>query len=255
MLTTPTHHNRRRRAGAVLATFGLGLPVGMAPALAETLTAQAQVEVEASVITDAGTADSDDDTGLVGAVTVGADVSVDGHLDRLLDGSGGGHGDTDLPGIGLPGASGLELPNPGLPNLGLPGLGLPSLGLPSLGLPGLGLPGLGLPGLGVLSLPDRLPSLVLPAVITAPSAQDDDPAVVNAGHVGPVGGRVTSTEGESARGSAPVPGTQPTHGPAQSAGAFPGSLPRTGADLRVRAFAAIGLLGLAGLTGRRRRSV
>ena len=44
MLTTPTHHNRRRRAGAVLTMFGLGLPIGMAPALAETLTTRAQIE-------------------------------------------------------------------------------------------------------------------------------------------------------------------------------------------------------------------
>ena len=345
MLTTPTHHNRRLRAGAVLATFGLGLPVGMAPALAETLAAQAEVKVEASATTDAGTADSDDEAGLVGAVKVQADVAVHGYLNGLLDGSGAGgdvlpavpglsldgglpligglgsgdgegsgelptevlglllsgDGDAGLPGAGLPnlglpgaglpnlglpgaglpgvglpnlGLPGLGLPGAGLPNLGLPGLGLPGLGLPGaglpnlglpglglpgLGLPNLGLPGIGLPGLGLPTLPVRLPSLVLPSVVNpSPSGQDDDPAVVNAGHVGPVGGLVNGTEGKAGDAPSPrsvgVPANQPNGGPSQFGGGSSGTLPRTGANLRLRALAAFGLLGLAGLGSRRRRS-
>lgn len=325
MLTTPTHHHRRRRAGAVVAALGLGLPVGLTPALAETFTAGAQVEVEASAVTDAGTADSDDEWGSAGAAQVDADVSVDGYLGGLLDGSaagpngtgiadtallsdvaasaaatgalaldiaeggvgsgdgepGGlpgevlgillsGDGEAGLPGIGLPG-SGLPSsvlpggPGVGLPNLGLPGgvpglagLGVPGLGLPGLGLPGGGLPALGLPGFGLPSLPDRLPSLVLPSVLTAPSGQDDDPAAVDAGHAGPVGGLVNATEETTGAGPAPVASTVPASqlhaGPAQPGGGSPGSLPRTGADLRLRALAAFGLLGLAGLGNRRRRS-
>ncbi len=304
MLTTPTHHNRRLRAGAVLATFGLGLPVGMAPALAEVLTARAQVEVEASAITGADTADSDDEGGLAGAAQVDADVSVDGYLDGLLGGSGdgpswsgiadtallsdvaataaatgalaldiaggglgGGAGDGEFPDGGLPGGlpdlgvpgvglPDLGVPDIGLPNLGVPGLGLPGLGLPGLGLPGAGLPSLGLPGLGLPSLPDRLPSQVLPSVINPASPGQDDPAVVNAGHLGPVGGLVNGTEGKP--GNGPVPGAVPAElsylGPSQSVAGSPGSLPRTGANLRLRALAAFGLLGLAGLGGRRRRS-
>lgn len=353
MLTTPTHHNRRLRAGAVLATFGLGLPVGMAPALAETLAAQAEVKVAASATTDAGTADNDDEAGLAGAVKVQANVAVHGYLNGLLDGSGadqdwsgiadtliltdamaaaaaagalaldvagggvgggaGGDvlpavpglsldgglpliggigsedgepgsselptevlglllsddGDAGLPGVGLPnlGLPGAGLPGVGLPGLGLPGLGLPStglpgldlpgVGLPGLGLPGIGLPGLGLPGLGLPTLPVRLPSLVLPSVVNpTPSGQEDDPAVVNAGHVGPVGGLVNETEGKTGDGPSPrsvgVP-AQPNGGPSQFGGGSPGSLPRTGANLRLRALAAFGLLGLAGLGSRRRR--
>ena len=350
MLTTPTHHNRRLRAGAVLATFGLGLPVGMAPALAETLAAQAEVKLQASATTDAGTADSDDETGLAGAVKVQADVAVRGYLNGLLDGSGAGQdwsgiadtsiltdvvadaaaagalaldlagggigdgaggnvlpavpglslhgglpligglgsedgepgsselptevlglllsgdGDAGLPGAGLPGLGlpGAGLPSLGLPGLGLPGaglpnLGLPNLGLPNLGLPGLGLPGIGLPGLGLPTLPVRLPSLVLPSVVNpSPTGQENDPAVVNAGHVGPVGGLVNGTEGKAGDGPSPrsvaVPANQPNGGPSQLGGASRGSLPRTGANLRLRALAAFGLLGLAGLGSKRRRS-
>ena len=332
MLTTPTHRHRRLRAGAVLTAFGLGLPVGMAPALAETLAGKAQVSVEASATPDAGTADSDD-AGLAGAAAVHAGVTVDGYLIGLLGGSdngpdwsgivdssilsdvaaeatatgalaldiagggagGGGDilpavpglsldgglpiigdvgsgdgvgsgelasevlglllsGDDDLPGGGLPGGG---LPNLGVPELGLPNLGVPGLGLPGLGLPGAGLPGLGLPGLGLPSLPGGLPSLVLPSVIdSAPSGQDHDPAVVNAGHVGPVGGLVHGSEGKPGDGasSAAVPGGQSSAGPSQSVAGSPGSLPRTGANLRLRALAAFGLLSLAGLGSRRRRS-
>lgn len=328
MLTTPTHHNRRLRAGAVLATFGLGLPVGMAPALAETLAAQAEVKVAASATTDAGTADNDDEAGLAGAVKVQANVAVHGYLNGLLDGSGadqdwsgiadtliltdamaaaaaagalaldvagggvgGGAGGDVLPAVpglsldgglpliggigsedGEPGSSELPtevlglllsddgdagLPGVGLPNLGLPGAGLPGVGLPGLGLPGLGLPSTGLPGLGLPTLPVRLPSLVLPSVVNpTPSGQEDDPAVVNAGHVGPVGGLVNETEGKTGDGPSPrsvgVP-AQPNGGPSQFGGGSPGSLPRTGANLRLRALAAFGLLGLAGLGSRRRR--
>ena len=292
MLTTPAHRNRRRRAGAVLTAFGLGLPVGMAPALAETLTAQVQVEAVASALGDAGTEESDDEEGLVGAAKVTADGSV--HAD--LDGSGGGGGGGDevpplpdlgdsLPLVGSVGEAGdlpaemvglllsgdgdgdgvapdSGLPELGLPGLGgngLPGLGLPNGGLPGLGgpgLPGLGLPNLGLPGLGLPSLPDRLPSIVLPSVITAPSGQDD-PTVVNAGHVGPVGGLVDKTGGMAGEGPASstvaVP-SHPTGGPVQLGEGSRGSLPRTGSDLRVRALAAFGLLGLAGLGTRRRRT-
>ena len=327
MLTTPTHRNRRLRAGALLAAFGLGLPVGMAPALAESLIAQAQVDVDASANTAAPMADTDDEadavilkdvavsaaaTGVlaldIAGMGVGDDaggeilpalpgLSLDGDLPLIGnvdpgDGAGGGDvsaevlglllsgADADLPGVGLPGVGllGVGLPGAGLPNLGvpglglpgglpalglpgpgLPGLGLPGAGLPGAGLPGVGLPSLGLPGLGVPSLPDRLPSLVLPSVIDqAPSGQDDDPAVVNAGQVGPVGGLVNDTEGKPgdgpALGSGAVPGYQLNGGPSQSGGTSPGSLPRTGANLRLRALAAFGLLGLAGVGGRRRRS-
>jgi hypothetical protein len=315
MLTTPTHHHRRLRAGAVLTAFGLGLPVGMAPALAETLAGQAQVSVQASATPDAGAADSEDEAGLSGAADVQADVSVNGYLIGLLGGSGDGPDwsgipDTslltdvaasaaatggpaldlagDLPLIGDIGSgdgsgrgelsadvlglvlSGVDdppagsvpgggLPNLGLPGLGVPGLGGPGLGLPGLGLPGLGLPGAGLPGLGLPSLPNRLPSLVLPSVLdSAPTGQDDDPATVKAGHVGPVGGVVNGSGGNPGdgptSGSDASPGGLSSAGPSQSIGGSLGSLPRTGANLRLRALAAFGLLGLAGLGGRRRRS-
>ena len=320
MLTTPTHRNRRLRAGALLAAFGLGLPVGMAPALADSLIAQAQVDVDASANTAAPMADTDDEadavilkdvavsaaaTGVlaldIAGMGVGDDaggeivpalpgLSLDGDLPligHVGDGAGGGDvsaevlglllsgADADLPGVGLPGVGlpgaglpNLGVPGPGLPGgmpalglpgLGLPGLGLPGAGLPGAGLPGVGLPSLGLPGLGVPSLPDRLPSLVLPSVIDqAPSGQDDDPAVVNAGQVGPVGGLVNETYGKPGDGSIPASGTVPGYqldgSPSQSGGSSPGSLPRTGANLRLQALAAFGLLGLAGVGGRRRRS-
>ena len=132
------------------------------------------------------------------------------------------------------GAPGVGLPNLGLPGLGLPNVGLPGLGLPGLGLPGLGLPNVGLPGPGLPTLPVRLPSLVLPSTLgPTPSGQEDDPAVVNAGHVGPAAGPATGTEGGNP-GSRPglepgvVPAHQPTSaGPSQSVGGSPGSLPRT----------------------------
>ena len=299
MLTTPTHPNRRLRAGAVLTAFGLGLPIGMAPALAETLAGQAQVSVEASATPDAGTADSEDD-GPARTAEVQANISVDGYLIGLLDTSDDGPDwsgivDTsilpdvaatatatgalaldiagDLPLIGESGSgdgSGSgELPTEvlglvlssvdDLPSGGLPGGGLPTLGVPGLGLPGLGLPGGGLPGLGLPSLSDRLPSLVLPSVLNqAPAGQDDDSAVVNAGRVGPVGGLLNGSAGNPgdgpASGSSASPGDQSSAGPSQSFGGSPGSLPRTGANLRLRALTAFGLLGLAGLGSRRRRS-
>jgi hypothetical protein len=315
MLTTPTHRNRRLQAGALLAAFGLGLPVGMAPALAESLTAQAQIDLEASADPAVATAVTDDEadtvilkhvvvnaaaTGVLALDIVGIGIadgaggepalpglSLEGDLPFIEDvdpgdGAGGGEvsaevlglllsrAEADLPGLGLPsvGLPGLGLPEVGVPGVGLPvglpalglrGLGLPGLGLPGSGLPGLGVPSLGLPGLGVPSRPDRLPSLVLPSVIDqAPSGQDDDPAVLNAGHVGPVGGLVNETDGKPGDGPIPASGTVPGYqldgSPSQSGGSSPGSLPRTGADLRLRALAAFGLLGLAGVGGRRRRS-
>lgn len=200
----------------------------------------------------------DGDLPLVGSVgSEAGDLSAE-VLGLLVPGDGDSDSGIGLPGVGLPEIGLPDLGLPGTPGPGLPGLGLPNLGLPNLGLPNLGLPNLGLPGLGLPSLPDRLPSLVLPSVITAPSGQDDDPAVVNAGHVGPVGGLVDDSEGSA--GGAPAPGTatvlrnQPTNGPVQLGGGVRGSLPRTGDNLRARALAAFGLLGLAGLGTRRRRS-
>jgi hypothetical protein len=232
---------------------------------------------------------------LDGAATPNVDADVGGELEAVigiiadggLPGTGDDPGSSDLPsevlglllsggglpGVGLPGGvPGVGLPGPGLPG-GLPGGGLPGLGLPGgipgvglPGLPGLGLPGLsglGLPAVGLPGLPDRLPTEVLPAVLEpAPSGHDDDPAVVNAGHVGPHSGPVAGTQGGQGGGNPVlVPGAVPGDrqpalpGSPQSAGGSPsGNLPRTGADLRLRALAAFGLLGLAGLGGRRRRS-
>jgi LPXTG-motif cell wall-anchored protein len=285
MLTT-THPTRRLRAGALLATLGLGLPAGMAPVLAGTLSAQ--VEVQASATTDASAAGSDHPLAVIGDARVQANVSVDGGdgagaeivqaVSGLLpDGGlpviGGGGGDDDpgssglsaevfgllesaIDGGGLPGVGADDLPDVGLPDVDLPGVGLPGGGLPG-GVPGLGLPNL--PG-GTPVPPVRLPSEVLPSAFRqAPSGQQKDPALAKAGHVGPAAGEVPATQGgntgaspATGRGGAPV--NQPTSGPVQSVGGSPGSLPRTGADLNLRAFAAFGLLGLAGFGGRRRRS-
>ncbi|HKY76829.1 MAG TPA: hypothetical protein VJS45_11855 [Acidimicrobiia bacterium] len=257
MLTTPTHHHRRLRAGAVLTAFGLGLPVGMAPALAETLAGQAQVSVQASATPDAGTADSGDEAGLIGAADVQADVSVNGYLIGLLDGSGDGPDWSGIADTSVLTDVAADAAATGAPALEVAG-GLPADVL-GIVLPGLGLPGAGLPGLGLPSLPNRLPSLVLPSVLnSAPTGQDDDPAMVDAGHVGPVGGLVNGSGGNPgdgpASGSNAGPGNLSSAGPSQSVGDSPGSLPRTGANLRLRALAAFGLLGLAGLGSRRRRS-
>ena len=259
MLTT-THPNRRLRMGALLATLGLGLPAGMAPVLAGTLTAQ--VEVQASGTTDASAAESDHPLAVIGDASGEIVPAVSELLpDSGLPVIGGGGGDHD------PGSSGLSAEVLGqvesaIEGGSLPGVGsddLPDVGLPDVGLPGGGLPGLGLPG-GIPVPPVRRPSEVLPSVLRqSPSGQLNDPAVVKAGYVGPANGEVPAAGGGNngaslATGRGAVPINQSNIGPTQSIEGSPGTLPRTGADLNLRAFAAFGLLGLAGLRGRRRRS-
>ena len=178
-----------------------------------------------------------------------------------------------VPGTGLPGGgnprhgdqeNGDPENGPGgnKPGDGPAGNGLPGGLLPS-GLPGGLLSGLpsGLPG-GLLpsGLPSGLPSSVLPGTLThTPTGSKTDPVVSRSGGTG-VGGRALPGTVANEIRETPAAGAvnAPANvGPAQSADRpiTPlGAMPRTGADLHLRALVGLGLLGLAGLR-RRPRSI
>jgi hypothetical protein len=193
-------------------------------------------------------------------------------------GSGGpGSGD---PSGGLPiDVLGVQVPGTGPPGGGNPGNGDQGNGDPENGHPGSNKPGdgpagNGLPG-GLLPsrlpsglpsglpgglLPSGLPSGVLPGTLTrTPTASKPNPVVSRSGGTG-VGGRALPGTLANEIRETPAAGAlnDPANvGPAQSADRPPtplGEMPRTGADLHLRALVGLGLLGLAGLR-RRPRSI
>jgi hypothetical protein len=183
-------------------------------------------------------------------------------------GPGGGDPTSDLPidvlGFQVPGSDlpGGDNPRHGDQENGEPENGHPGHNKPGDGQEGNGLPGGLLPSGLPIGLPTSpLPSTVLPGTLThTPTVSKADPAVSRSGGTG-VGGRASPDTVANEIRDTPAAGAvndSAALGRAQSADRpltpLGGEMPRTGADLHLRALVGLGLLGLAGLR-RRPRSI